>query len=143
MGESVPDFTIPVLIYLSKNGCPACKSFEQHWEKIKQRLIGKVRFVKFTCDLNRQACPCLRKYTTWYPSIILAGPKSYFRVFTADDKVNEIDYSDQYEIKALKFNAVKKSDGFEYAGRPNTADGVISWFNRVSDQIIQIDEPTI
>lgn len=143
MGTSFPDFNIPILIYLSKDGCPACKYFESQWDKIKQKLNGKVRFVKFTCDHNRQACPGLQKYVGWYPSIVLAGPKSYFRIFTTDDKVNEIDYVSSYEIKGLKFNAVKTSNGFEYGGRPNTADGVISWYNRISDQIPQIDEATL
>lgn len=143
MSESSPDFSIPVLIYLSKNGCPACKAFEPHWEKIKQRLNGKTRFVKFMCDEHRHACPGLQKYAGWYPSIILAGPKSYFRIFTADDKVNEVDYSNSYEIKALKFNAVEEGDEFKYGGRPNTADGVVSWFNRVADRISQIDETTL
>jgi len=143
MSNSSPDFSMPVLIYLSKSGCPACRYFDSHWEKIKQKLAGKARFVKFVCNEFRQACPGLQSYATWYPSILLAGPKSYFRVFTPDDKLNEVDYSGSYEIKGIKFNAVKTTNGFEYGGRPNTADGVIAWFNRVVDRIPQLDEPTL
>jgi len=143
MSSSSPDFSLPILIYLSRTGCPACMAFEPHWEKIKHELNGRVRFVKFVCDSSRKTCPGLQKYADWFPSIILAGPKSYFRVFTADDKINNVDYSGSYEIKGLKFNAIKTSTGYEYAGRANTSSTVIPWFNRVVDKIPQIDESTL
>lgn len=132
----------PVLLYMSKNGCSACTVFEKQWENIKKELHGKARLIKFTCNEEYPPPSNLYVYSTWFPSIILAGPKSYFRCFTLDDKVNDVDYKDTYVIKAKKFNAVKTGRGFTYAGRPNTSEGIIDWYNRIADTIPSIDELT-
>jgi hypothetical protein len=136
---------LPVLIYLAKDPCPACTFYNGEWEKTKQQLQGKARFVKFTCKPGMpggNVPPPLAKYGTWFPSLILAGPKSYFRIFTPDDKVNDDEYSDQYAIKGKKFNAVETSTGYEFAGRTNTADNTVMWFNQIASTIPQYDERT-
>lgn len=129
--------TQPVLIYIAKEGCPACIAFQPEWEKIKQRLRGKAHFVKFVCDPPRVVIPsCLAKYATWYPSIILAGPKSYYKKYTHDDRVLPCD---GHTIKAKKYNAVETSYGYEYAGRPNNADNVVMWYGQVVDKVLRED----
>lgn len=135
---------LPVLIYVAKKGCPACVYYDTQWTEVKERLRGLARFVKFTCDPNVAGMnipPPLEYYVTWFPTILIAGPKSYFRIFTPDDKVNEDEYSDNYTIRAKKFNAVQTDKGFEFAGRGNTADATIMWFNQIVNTVSQFDEP--
>ena len=136
------DLRLPVLIYGAKERCGACGSYDHEWEEIKRRLGGRARFVKFLTTKDRPPPPPLARYMTWYPSLILAGPKSYFRCFTPDDQVNTQEYSPHYTIRAKKFNAVETADGFEYAYGDNTADNTINWFNQVAPTVAQYDEPT-
>lgn len=136
---------LPVLIYIAKYRCPACVNFEKEWEQVKQKLQGRARFVKFNCyDQGRDLPPppVLDLYSSWFPSIVLAGPKSYYRCFTNDDRINTEEYSDKYTIKGIKFNAVKTNSGYEFGGRPNSADSVVNWFNQVVNTIPSIDEST-
>lgn len=133
---------LPVLIYISKEGCPACSHFDAEWGKIKNNLSGKARFVKFVTTANLGPPPALLKYSGWFPSVVLAGPKSYFRVFTDDDKINDIDYDGNYVIKAKKFNAAEENGTFVFGGRPNTANSVETWFSQVSPTVREYDEKT-
>lgn len=144
------NLNLPVLIYLAKDPCPACSSYNGEWEKVKKQLAGKARFVKFTCKPGHpggNVPPPFSKYFEgpnggWFPTILVAGPKSYFRIFTSDDKVNDDEYSDKYTIKAKKFNAVEVAGGYEYGGRPNTVDNTIVWFDQVAPTVSQYDEQT-
>lgn len=129
---------LPILIYIAKNSCPACVIFNKEWEKIKMMLNGRAIFVKFACQPGTpggNVPPVFDKYFEpkgWFPTLLLAEPKSYYTAFTPNDQVNTQTYSDQYIIKAKKFNAVKTQNGYEYAGRPNTAENILLWFNQVS-----------
>lgn len=118
----------PVLIYGSKEGCPACVYFEPEWEKICAKLKGKARIVKFNCTAAKPAPKPLAPYFTWFPSVILAEPGSYYRCFTPEDKVNEKDWSENNKITAAKFNAVSTGSGYEFGGKKNSAENVIAWF---------------
>jgi hypothetical protein len=139
---------LPILVYISKESCPACVRYNEEWEKIKTQLNGKARFVKFNCQPGqpgRNIPPVFNKYfqpqgNGVFPTILLAGPNSYFRAFTPDDKVNINEYSDQYTIKAKKFNSVEIPGGYEYAGRPNTADNTVNWFNQIVNTVPEYDE---
>ena len=133
---------LPVLIYISKPGCPACLAFESQWKAIINQLGRRARLVKFQCSSLAEIPPPVRIYTNVYPTIILAGPKSYFRVFTPEDQPNEVDYKEDYVIKAEKFNAVKTARGYEPAGRPHTASNVMDWFNLMAPTVPSYDEPT-
>ncbi len=137
---------LPVLIYISKYRCPACDHFKKEWEQTKQKLAGRARFVQFACwDQGKDLPPppVLDQYSGWFPSIVLAGPKSYYRCFNPDDQINTAEYSNSYTIKGIKFNAVKTNDGYEFGGRPNTAEAISNWFNQVVGTIPSIDEATM
>ena len=134
---------LPVLIYIAKDGCSACIKYSSEWEKIKTALNGRARFIKFTFSPpNLLIPPPLAKYGGWAPSIILAGPKSYFRCYTPNDQINTDEYADNYTIRGKKFNSVEADGGYQYAYRPNTADNTILWFNQVVDDVLNNDEPT-
>lgn len=137
------DFNQPVLMYISREGCGGCKLFNPQWEIVKQKLSGRARFVKFVCSNEKQPFPNIRKYCPTVPSLVLAGPKSYFRVFTVDDKVNEAEYNPNYVIKGIKFNAVEKGTTYENLGRPYTAEGVLLWFDQQVNKIPHLDETII
>lgn len=131
---------LPVLIYLKKDGCPACEVFDAEWEKIKDGLQGRARFVKFTMNSNLPAAGPLKEYSTWAPSIILAGPKSYFRCFTPEDGVNEDEFSPNYTIKAKKYAATMTPQGYKYTNERNDSKSIISWFDKISPSVRQFDE---
>ena len=135
------NLALPVLIYGGKEGCKACVAFESEWTELCRRLQGQARLVKFNCDYEKPPPGPLKKYFGWYPSIALAGPKSYFRCFTPDDQVNEDEFSDDYMIRARKFNATEGPDGFEFAGNGNTARNVEDWFRQVAPTVQLYDEP--
>ena len=143
------NLNLPVLIYFSKDHCPACTYYNDEWEKVKTQLDGKARFVKFKCDPGapgKNIPPVFNKYFQpqggWFPTIMLAGPKSYFRAFTPDDKVNNEEYSNEYTVKAKPFNRIETPLGYDYAGRPNTADNTILWFNQIVNTVPEYDEKT-
>jgi hypothetical protein len=139
---------LPVLIYLAKDTCPACVNYNNEWEEVKEELDGRARFVKFICHPGmpgRNIPPVFNHYFQpdgWFPTVLLAGPKSYFRAFTPDDKINEDEYSDNYTIRAKKFNSIETPSGYEYGGRPNSADNTILWFNQIVNTVPQYDERT-
>ncbi len=135
------NLNLPVLIYGAKEGCQGCTFYGPEWEKVKEGLRHQVRFVKFTCSHDRPPPKPLAKYMSWYPSILLAGPKSYFRCFTPEDGVNEEEFSDDYTIKAMKFNANETPDGFEYAHGENNAANTINWVRQIAPYVSQYDEP--
>lgn len=119
---------LPILIYGSKDGCPACVRFDHEWKEVCRRLENKARLIKFNCTAQKPAPKPLRRYFTWFPSIMIAEPESYFKCFTVDDQVNEKEWSEDNVINGIKFNAVETPTGYDFAGRPNTAENVISWF---------------
>lgn len=131
---------LPVLIYGAREGCGACKFFEPEWQQLCRQLQGKTRLVKFHCDHRNPPPEPLKRYFTWFPSVILAGPKSYFRCFTPDDQINEDEFSNNYTIKARKFNATEGPNGFQFAGNNNTAQNVIDWFQKVAPTVQSYDE---
>ena len=135
------DLNLPVLIYVALEGCSACAHYNQEWEKVKQSLQGRARFVKFMVVRgSNEVPPCLSKYVQSFPSVILAGPKSYFRCFTHDDQINREEYTNNYTIRAKKFNSIETPKGLEYMGRPNTAENTLLWFNQVVGTVPQYDE---
>lgn len=143
---SAQNLDMPVLIYLAKDPCPGCSFYNKEWEKVKKELDGKARFVKFTCKPGTPGGnipPVFNQYfqpNGWFPTVLLAGPKSYFRAFTPEDKVNEDEYSDSYTVRAKPFNRIEIASGYDYAGRPNTAENTILWFNQVVGTVPQYDE---
>lgn len=147
------NLNLPVLIYISRVECPACEGFQDQfgrnvpgfdveWDKAKYALRGKARFVKIKCAPKEglNAPPPLMKYAGWFPSVVMAGPRSYFRCFTPEDQVNTEEYSNTYQILGKKFNSVMTPGGYEHSGRPNTAENLVNWFNINSENIP--DEPT-
>ena len=135
------DLNLPVLIYGAKDGCRACQFYEPEWDRVMNELQGRARFVKLTCRNDLPPPGPLAKYLTWYPSIVLAGPKSYFRCFTPDDNVNEEEFSPSYTIRARKFNANETPAGFRFANNDNTAANTIAWFNQTAPDVPNYDEP--
>lgn len=136
---------LPVLIYLSKYRCSACVNFQDEWEQTKQKLAGRARFVEFKCYDQGQDLPppaVLDLYSSWFPSLVLAGPNSYSRCFTPDDRVAP-SYSDKYTMKGVKFNAVKTGDEYVFGGRANTSNNVVNWFNQIVGTIPSIDEQMV
>src|SRR5579875_1028003 len=135
-------FKLPILIYISKDGCGACEMFNNEWDKIKMDLKNRAVFVRFKCTNEKKPPSCLAKYVLWFPCIVLAGPKSYFRCFTHNDKINEVDYDPNYTIKGKQFNAVESNGQIVFAGRNNNRDTVVNWFNQVHTEVMLNDELT-
>jgi len=129
---------LPVLVYISKKGCSACNGFTDEWKSIVYRLGGIARCVRFVCENDSKVPPCIRGYTYWYPTVILIGPKTYFKCFTVDDMVNKMDYKDNYIMRGIVYNVVMDKDKAEFGGFPYTSDAIISWFYRAVD--ILVDE---
>lgn len=120
--------SLPVLIYISKDSCPACKSFNQReWENVKYRLNGKVRFVSFRMKDGQRVPPCIEKYADWFPNIILTSARNYNEYFTSD---NECHLSKPGSLSALQFNSVEEDGVRKPAGRPYTADAIEAWFQK-------------
>ena len=138
------DLRKPVLIYISKAGCPACQDFEPEWKKLIQNPQVKQNFtlVKFICDKQTPPPPNLAEYVGWFPQVLLAGPKSYYRIFTHDDQINQVDYADDYVIKAKQCNSVETSQGTKFAGRAYTENLVLAWLSTVANQVPEFDEMT-
>lgn len=136
---------LPVLIYIAMEGCGACERYEKEWPKVMAALAGRAKFIKFNCYAGGKNLPppaVLELYTGWFPSILLAGPNSYYRCFTPDDQTNKEEYSDRYVIKGIKFNAVWTNQKYEFGGRENNAENTINWFNQTVGSIPKIDEQT-
>lgn len=136
----------PVIIYLAKDGCPACVKTDPEWKKVVSQLGNKFNMIEFTCYRMGESLPpppCLEKYTQWFPTILMAGPNSYYRCFTVDDKINTVDYSPDYIIKAIPMNAVETASGYEYTGHPYSADYIVDWINRTLPKIKQLDDPRL
>src|SRR5665648_764544 len=115
---------VPVLIYIAKHGCGACEKYQPEWEQVQHKLAGRARCVKFDCYAPPEHLPPpppLAEYSSWYPNLVLAGPKSYGRCFTPDDQINSKQWSDDYTIKGTVMNAVRTPSGYQHAGDPYTA----------------------
>lgn len=129
------DLSLPILIYVAKDKCPACIQYQPEWEKVSNVLNGQARIVKINCYPNNENLPPpppLSQYIQWFPSILLAGPRSYFRCFTPDDQINHDQYSDDYTIRCLQMDTSQGVD----------AESTLAWFNKASLMVPQIDEPT-
>jgi hypothetical protein len=138
------EINIPVLAVFTMPKCGACKVFMQNEVKVlKNKLKGKVRIVEFSKTVPFPST--VSKYGEWAPSFALLAPKSYYRVFTHDNKDNN-EYSKDYSIKGLKYNAIRTSEEskshYEYAGKKNTAIDIADWVERNSALVLSIDEPT-
>jgi len=135
----------PVLIYVSKEQCPACVQFERSrvWERIKLAIGDKnAIFVKFHVNpFKNEVIPdVLTKPDYLYPMIILAAPQSYYRCFTPDDKINPT-CPPGYKIKGFRYGVVEEPSGkYIWSGRAPTVESVVDWFNKVSPQIPSIDD---
>lgn len=129
------NLNLPILIYVGKDKCPACIHFDSEWQKIINKLNGKARLIKFICypqGQNLPPPPPLRPYVEAFPTLLLAGPNSYFRCFTPDDQVNRGQYSDNYSIRAIKMDT----------NMPRTVENIVNWFEQISPQLSRVDEPT-
>lgn len=146
--EDIP-LDAPVLIYISKPGCPACIAFKSQWQTLINQLGKSVRMVQFECAKQQDIPPQLRVYTNVFPTIILAGPKSYYKIFNPDDSINQNIFNangtmkpeyQSYTIKAEKFNAVKTSRGYEMGRTPHTAPNVADWLNLTIPKVSSYDD---
>ena len=136
----------PVLIYVSKEKCPACDAFDRNheWDKIKASITdANAIFVKFVVSNNSRIPDVLTKRDYYYPMIILVAPRSYFSCFTHNDQVNPtgpIATGKPYTIKGFRYNVVEDGGKYTWAGRQTNATGVIAWFNKMAPEIPKIDD---
>lgn len=123
----------PVLIYISKDSCGACKVFNsKEWENLKQRLNGKVRFVSFRLKEGQKVPAPLEDYAHWYPSIVLTSAKNYHKYFSDDDKLTS---NQSGTLPAIQYNSVEEKGRIIPANRPNTADAIVNWFDKASRKL--------
>lgn len=135
----------PILIYVSKQSCGACNAFNDEWKKIKEELAGKVRFVRFktTDTKDERLPPCINEQVRWFPTVLLVPPRVYFRAYTIDDDINEVDYRDDYKFKVYHYDSVNLENGnFTRAGSSYDHESVIGWFEQVVGQLYKINEDT-
>ncbi len=121
----------PVLIYISKETCPACQRFAPEWEKLKQKLSGKVRFVSFRLKGDRTLPPAIQKYGNWYPTILLVSGSEYSKYFTDDDNMRSASGS----MHALVFNSVEEHGRLIPAGRPTDSENVLLWVTKLYNKV--------
>lgn len=131
---------LPVLIFFSKPGCPACLLFKPHWEELRSRLHGRANMVRFECETPDKIPPAFRHFIQYYPTILLAGPYSYYRIYTKDGKINQVDDNANYKIKAKKWGIIESTG--EYEGVAPTAGNVMNFFEAWQNRIKSFDEPT-
>ena len=141
----------PVLIYVSKEQCPACVEFarDKQWEQVK-RTIGdhNATFVKFHVNPHGskpEFIPdVLTKKDYYYPMFILAAPNSYYTFFTPDDKINPEGWTPGNKVKGVRFAVVDDPQGggkFTWSGRSANAENIVSWFQKSAPKVIQMDDP--
>jgi len=111
---------LPVLIYVGKQNCPGCLKYNPEWEDIVQRLHGKARLVKFTCTNQLPPPPPIDPYVEFFPTVLLAAPRSYFKCFTQNDQINYDQCMSGYVIKGIKMDP---KNGY-------TAKDTVQWFNQ-------------
>lgn len=142
------DMNLPILIYVAKENCPGCEFFNKEWEQIKADLYDQIRAVKFEVKMNPKPLPpCIADEVAWFPTILLTTPRSYFRCFTTDDRINEIDYQDDYKLKVFHYDAVRNSNGkLIPEGSSYKCDMIKLWFQikvKVLDQINEKSAPSM
>ena len=94
----LPLHTTPILLYISRDGCPPCMRFNAIWEQLKNNKVIKnsVRCVKIQLKGNlKDLHPILadsilqlippESFGT--PSLMCVEPRSFFSIFTCSDLV--------------------------------------------------------
>ncbi len=123
----------PVLIYISKDSCGACKVFNaKEWESLKYRLNGKARFVSFRIKDSQRVPEAIEAYAQWFPSIILTSAANYNKYFSDDDKLTS---HRSGTLPAVQYNSVEEKGKIIPAGRPSTADAIVNWFDKASKKL--------
>lgn len=137
---------LPVLYYIRKVGCPACHSFENQWNKLihDPYLQDKIRFIEYTYSGKNPIPKPISKYATWFPSIILFNPQSYYSTFTTDGKLLP-DYQEYITlggqqvpkvIKGIKYNAQLNAAGeYSFANLPNTYEDIKHWIATIYNTV--------
>lgn len=125
---------LPVFIFVAQTGCPACEMFKPEFEKVALKLKGKVNFVKFTLELGKQVPPPFAKYCTWYPSLLLCSPTSYFAIFDTNNKPRP-SFDEKMTIRCEKYASVYDDGSFHYTHLPHTSDRVVKWALRVLPKV--------
>jgi hypothetical protein len=147
-----PDFNKPILIYISKKHCGACDKFKPEWTKLKRMIMTTgnvnpddiVRVVHFEVpSFDDPIWSTLTGLRNWTPTFLLIGPKSYFSVFTPDDKFNTTDYVKGYKLKGFRYNSVMQNGEYTYTHRPDTADNIYEWIKIMSPKISSVDETKV
>lgn len=135
----------PVLIYVSKEQCPACELFNRQriWENLKLAIgDNRATFVKFHINpYQKEEFPeVLTEKEYFYPMVILAAPNSYYRAFTPNDK-NNPSCPPGYKIKGFRYASFEGKDGkYVWSGRMPNTESLLDWFNKMAPQIPGIDE---
>jgi len=122
----------PVLIYISKENCPACLAFSREWTQIK-RMIGDNRatFVTFHVTPSKAIPPVLTRPDYWFPTLILADPESYYHCFTPNDQPRPDNWTDDYKIKGHRYASVEQDGKLIWSGKMANANSIVDWFNRM------------
>ena len=127
---------MPICIYLSKKNCPSCGLFENEWNILKKSYLSKyIKFVKFESQDNYNIPPYLNVYATWFPSIVLCDPDTYYLYYTKDNEYADT-WSEKGLIKGIKFNAILDENKYTYIGLPNQAYVIELWLKKSYQYIL-------
>jgi hypothetical protein len=121
--------SLPVLTYIKKRGCPACKSFEEGkvWQSIVDGSGQDYTCVIFEKVQRDDTFPGpISPYANWAPALVLFNPDSYYRVFTPHNIESGV-YPSGYVVKGEIFNAVLTPQGYRPGSIPLTSENVQLW----------------
>lgn len=136
------DLKLPILIYISKIGCPGCMLFNEEWEKIKEKLSGQARLIRFNYNAGiNELHPSLVPLVPWFPMILLTSPRSYFRLFTHDDQINNFEGNQNYRLKAFQYNVALIPRETPAGGRYD-CESILGWYTQAIKRFHEIDEAT-
>lgn len=124
----------PVMIWISKESCPACAALKREWDRLK--LDGKYTYINYHCSNDVHLPPELFKYERWYPMILLANPYSFFHVF---NERGERTPKDGYEISAKVYSAEFEDGELEYLGRVPNRENINAWADRVYSEVMNME----
>jgi hypothetical protein len=132
---------LPVLILMTRTTCPACVDLKSSgkWAYLKNNLRNRARFVVFENTGNDKFPEVLPK-THWLPTIMLANPKSYYKCFTNNDKINEKGYSADYTIKGEVYGSYIENGEYKIASTPITVPDIMAWYGRVERKVLEMSE---